>query len=130
MFHYALNHRYSNTLVYDFLFDLAPGMVSGISTALPEPNSINVAWEPENSQCIRKRYVVEYQLTNLDQCNDQTDDTFVQAGQVTTPEIRLQGLEPFSTYTIRVTALLNDNNYGSRLSATFKTGQTGKIYIF
>ena len=102
-------------------------MVSGISISQREPTSVTVYWEPDKNLCIRKQYVVHYQLTNLDQCNDQTNNTERPAGTVTTPEIRLQRLQPYSTYTIHVGTEFNDTNYRYRASATFVTGQTGKI---
>ena len=105
-------------------------MVSGISISQQEPTSVTVYWEPDKNLCIRKQYVVHYQLTDLDQCNDQTGDIERPAGTVTTPIIRLQELQPFSTYTIHVKTVFNDTNYGERSSATFLTGQTGKISLF
>ena len=102
-------------------------MVSGISTAQQEPNSVNVYWVPENSQCIRKRYLVEYQLTNFDQCNGQADHTVVPAGSVTPTTIHLQGLQPYSTYTVHVRTVLNDSTIGPSSTGTFVTGQAGKI---
>ena len=143
------NHRYSNTLSvrtwfkysglktslwHSFWFltssfypSATPGTVSGISTSQPEPNLIIVSWVPEGSQCINKKYVFEYQLINLDQCNGQTDDTELQAVTVTTPRINLQELEPYSTYIFHVKTMLNDTYFGSSSSTTFVTANTGKM---
>ena len=104
-------------------------MVSGISTSQIESNSVNVFWEPEKSQCIRKKYLVEYQLTNLDQCNDQTGDTLLPAGTVATPNKYLEGLEPYSTYKIYVRTVLSDTYSGQSSSRTFVTGSTGDMYF-
>ena len=101
-------------------------------TPTPQGNvSFIFDWEPERSPCIQKEYLVEYELSNFDQCDTQTAGSFKKAGTVVESEFSIEGLEYYSTYVFYVTTVHNGTHKGERsVGITVSTGETGIVLFF
>ena len=69
---------------------------------------LTVKWNPSSTDspgsCPADEYVVGYELINRDQCLKEAESPINMYDSVTTTEVTLAGLVPYSTYKIYVTA--------------------------
>ena len=91
--------------------DHSDGVLRGTSTIRWNPPSFD---SPDS--CQATNYFVAYQLTDKDQCQNIEDSSIEMYGSVSTTEVTLAGLLPYSTYRVYVTAsnIGGDANPSSR----------------
>ena len=92
-----------------------------------------VQWDPPSSVfCPADEYLVEYQLTNIDQCATTSDSPQGVYDQITDTEITLMGLLPHSTYRVSITAMNSGGAAENALSIDIQTEEASKkkIIIF
>ncbi len=93
---------------------------------LKQTDGFLVDWEPEQSPCIQKEYLVEYEQTNLDQCDTTSAGNIISVGRVKSTNFTIEGLGYYSTYTFYVSSILNGTYNGTRsLGVTVSTGERG-----
>ena len=91
-------------------------------------NIILVQWDSDPSPCKQSDidYIVEYQLINLDQCSQATEDLF-QPTVSTSASSNISNLDYHSTYTMQVTARRNGVEIPSTtVTARATTQEAGK----
>ncbi len=86
-----------------------------------------VQWDPPSSVfCPADEYLVEYQLTNIDQCATTSDSPQGVYDRITDTEISLMGLVPHSTYRVTVTAINGGGAAENALSTDIQTEEARK----
>ena len=115
-------------MVFFFFSSPEPGVVTALA-ANPDqsyPKSLHVTWVAPTTACAADNYIIEYQITNLDQC-DPTPGTKIRFGEFTDTTITLTGLHAYSTYTVFVSSNNSAGSTENNNPAT--TAQTGNISI-
>ena len=105
-----------------------PGAVTdlAVSPDHSNPNSLQVTWAAPTTSCTADKYIIGYQLTNMDQC-DTTVGPKTKFGEYTDPATNITGLQAYSTYTVFVSSKNSAGSTESNKTAT--TAQAGKILI-
>ena len=91
-------------------------MVTSIS-----PTSLSVTWD---SLISTANFIVEYQLTRLDQCSDGSGNP-ITLPTGTNKFANVSGLEPFSDYSIKVTSSEKLTCESTEVSTSITTDETG-----
>ncbi len=90
-----------------------------------------VQWDPPSSVfCPADEYLVEYQLTNIDQCSTTSDSPVEVYDQITDTEITFMGLIPHSTYRVSVTAMNSGGAAENASSTDIQTEEASKKNVF
>ncbi|XP_072019217.1 receptor-type tyrosine-protein phosphatase F-like [Amphiura filiformis] len=114
--------QYSNPLWVTTPVGL-PDIVSDLRAFAPREDTIYVSWDkPNNTRC-DLQYHIEYSLSYSDRCLRRHGATIMYAAKTSHTNYLLQGLEPFSTYTIYVTASSQEGN-GTRIATVAETKET------
>ena len=107
------------------IFFSEPGAVTALAASSDQsnPDSLQVAWVAPTTACAADNYIIEYQITNLDQC-DPTPGTKIMFGEFTDTAITITGMHAFSTYMVFVSSNNSAGSTENNNPAT--TAQTGK----
>ena len=112
-------------IILSYLFQV-PGKVRSldIQTVLSQSDSLDVSWVVPIGPCLPDDYTVQYQLTNLEQC-DKSGGNKTTFGTITGTSVMITGLEAFSTYDVFVLAN-NDAGY-SEIGSSGSTDSKGNL---
>ncbi len=104
-----------------------PGPVTEltVSRVPSKPDSLSVSWDAPTTPCTADDYIIEYQLNNLERCND-TDGQRTAFTTTTDTLVTITGLEAYSTYRVFVSA--RNDNVTTENSDTGTTAEEG-IYF-
>ena len=109
-----------------FYFVTVLGPVRNIATNASRPDSIYVSWDLQNeSPCPTDTHIVEYSLTNRDQCDPIVNPEVIKLGNVTGTDVSITGLHPHSAYNVSVYSS-NDKGRGGLSSITNVTSELGE----
>ena len=102
------------------------GPVRNIATDDVSPDTLTISWGLQNeSPCPTDTHIVEYSLSNRDQCDPIVDPVVIEYGNVTGTEVSITRLHPHSTYGVFVYSS-NDKGRGNVSSITNVTSESGE----
>ncbi|XP_038068353.1 neogenin-like [Patiria miniata] len=103
---------------------IVPDAVKGLSFTVFRYGQLNVKWKastnPDNS-CRATDFLVTYELTNLEQCQEMQGN--IKTRSTSRTAISIQGLKAYSTYNVTVTPR-NEAGLGQSRSKQTQTGRT------
>ena len=104
---------------------LGPTQVNGLMVDSVSSESLNVSWAVPKD-CHVTDYVVTYEVTLLDQCQQVSDHP--QNKITSTTNVTIDGLKGFSTYSVEVSGRV-DGAQGEIVTGTNTTGETGVLEV-
>ena len=110
---------------------IGPGPVNLLNvTSRPSPNELLVTWQQTTeNNCRETSYGIQYTLLSQDQClNIVEEDWAIYSGSGNSTHTIVQGLQPFSTYNVSVSAA-NGKGHGLLSFITQTTSMSGKHLI-
>ena len=120
-------HRFSYQSACSFCFIFTVlGPVKNIATDEVNSDTLTISWHLQNeSPCPTNTHIVEYSLTNRDQCDPIVDPEVILYDNVSGTEVSITGLNPHSTYDVFVYSS-NDKGRGNVSSITNVTSESGE----
>ena len=121
----AASISYQSARSFCFIFTVL-GPVRNIATDDVSPDTLTISWGLQNeSPCPTDTHIVEYSLTNRDQCDPIVDPEVIKLGNVTGTDVSITGLHPHSAYNVSVYSS-NDKGRGGLSSITNVTSESGE----
>ena len=114
-------------IILFYLFQV-PGKVRSldIQTVQSQSDRLDASWVVPIGPCLPDDYTVQYQLTNLEQC-DKSGGNKRTFQTITATSVIITGLEAFSTYDVLV--LANNDAGHSEIGSSGRTDSKGSLTL-